>query len=156
MTRTIVPVTLLALVACLSAAASTPVVTVSYPANGSAVHGPVYYAASASSPSCAKGIASMRIYSAPFISAYTVNAAQFSTFISLTPGTYNTVVQSWDYCGGVGKTSITITYSYTGVRRLVARAAEAAEIGHLTTHAFRHTYRTWLNATGTPLQLNRN
>jgi len=114
MTRTIVPVTLLALVACLSAAASTPVVTVSYPANGSAVHGPVYYAASASSPSCAKGIASMRIYSAPFISAYTVNAAQFSTFISLTPGTYKTVVQSWDYCGGVGKTSITITVSSSG------------------------------------------
>jgi 6-phosphogluconolactonase len=114
MTRTIVLATLLALLACISAAASTPVVTVSYPANGSTVHGPVYYAASASSPSCAKGIASMRIYSAPFISAYTVNAAQFSTFISLTPGTYNTVVQSWDYCGGVGKTPITVAVSSSG------------------------------------------
>lgn len=102
-------------VACLALSASTtPVITVSYPANGSAVHGPVYYAASASSPSCAKGIASMRIYSAPSISAYTVNAAQFSTFISLTPGTYNTVVQSWDYCGGVGKTPITVTVSFSG------------------------------------------
>jgi 6-phosphogluconolactonase (cycloisomerase 2 family) len=114
MTRAIIPVTLLALFACLSAAASTPVVTVNYPANGSAVHGPVYYAASASSPSCAKGIASMRIYSAPFISAYTVSAAQFSTFISLAPGTYSTVVQSWDYCGGVGKTPITVTVSSSG------------------------------------------
>jgi hypothetical protein len=102
-------------VACLALSASTtPVITVSYPANGSAVHGPVYYAASASSPSCAKGIASMRIYSAPSISAYTVNAAQFSTFISLTPGTYSTVVQSWDYCGGVGKTPITVTVSVSG------------------------------------------
>jgi len=44
-----------------------------------------------------------------------------------------------------------LPYSYTGVRRLMARSAEAAEIGHLTTHAFRHTYRTWLNATGTPI-----
>lgn len=41
--------------------------------------------------------------------------------------------------------------SYTGIRRLMTRAAEAAGIGHLTTHAFRHTYRTWLNATGTPI-----
>lgn len=44
-----------------------------------------------------------------------------------------------------------LPYSYTGIRRLMARAAEAAQIGHLTTHAFRHTYRTWLNATGAPI-----
>jgi len=44
-----------------------------------------------------------------------------------------------------------LPYSYTGIRRLMARAAEAAQIGHFTTHAFRHTYRTWLNATGTPI-----
>ncbi len=78
------------------------------------MHGPVYYAAAASSPDCAKGIASMRIYSAPYISAYTVNAAQFSTFINLPAGTYSTVVQAWDYCGGVGKTPITVTVSTSG------------------------------------------
>jgi integrase len=44
-----------------------------------------------------------------------------------------------------------LPYSYTGVRRIVARAARAAEIGPLTTHAFRHTFRTWLNANGTPM-----
>lgn len=44
-----------------------------------------------------------------------------------------------------------LPYSYTGVRRIMADAAEAAGIGHLTTHAFRHTHRTWLNATGTPI-----
>jgi 6-phosphogluconolactonase len=98
----------------VASASSTPVVTVTYPANGATVHGPVYYAASASSPTCAKGIASMRIYSAPYISAYTVNAAQFSTFIKLAAGTYNTVVQTWDYCGGVGKTPITVTVSSSG------------------------------------------
>jgi integrase len=44
-----------------------------------------------------------------------------------------------------------LPYSYTGVRRIVARAARAAGIGPLTTHAFRHTFRTWLNANGTPM-----
>jgi len=31
------------------------------------------------------------------------------------------------------------------------RAADAAGIGHLSTHAFRHTYRTWLDSVGTPI-----
>jgi integrase len=44
-----------------------------------------------------------------------------------------------------------LPYSYTGTQRIIADAAEAAGIGHLTTHAFRHTHRTWLNATGTPI-----
>ena len=96
------------------AASTTPIVTVTFPANASTVHGPVYYAAAASSPDCPKGIASMRIYSAPYISAYTVNAAQFSAFVSLAAGTYRTVVQAWDYCGGVGKTPITVTVAATG------------------------------------------
>jgi hypothetical protein len=114
MTRTILLSAVLAFLTSLAASASTPVVTVTYPANGAVVHGPVYYVASASSPTCAKGIASMRIYSAPYISAYTVNAAQFSTFVALAPGTYSTVVQTWDYCGGVGKAPITVTVSSTG------------------------------------------
>src|SRR5436305_4924344 len=36
----------------------------------------------------------------------------------------------------------------TEVREL-NRAAAAAKIGHLGTHAFRHTYRSWLDAVGT-------
>jgi hypothetical protein len=39
-----------------------------------------------------------------------------------------------------------LPYSYTGVWRELVRAAEAAKIGHLGTHAFRHTYRSWLDA----------
>lgn len=42
-------------------------------------------------------------------------------------------------------------YSYTGVWRELQRAAGAAGIGHLGTHAFRHTYRTWLDSFGTPV-----
>jgi len=46
-------------------------------------------------------------------------------------------------------------YSYTGVWRELARAAEAAKIGHLGTHAFRHTYRSWLDAVGTPVAVQQ-
>src|SRR5262252_5108875 len=34
-----------------------------------------------------------------------------------------------------------LPYSCTGVSRELERAAKAAGIGHLATHAFRHTYR---------------
>jgi integrase len=39
-----------------------------------------------------------------------------------------------------------LPYSYIGVWRELNRAAAAAKIGHLCTHAFRHTYRSWLDA----------
>lgn len=117
---------LLSLVGLVGAAWGSPVVTVNYPANGSTVHGPVYYAASASSSACPKGIASMRIYSGPYVSAYTVNAAQFSTFINLAPGTYNTTVQAWDYCGGVGKASISVVVSSSGGVTVYTPTSQAA------------------------------
>ena len=41
--------------------------------------------------------------------------------------------------------------SYTGVKENLQRAADAARIGHLRSHAFRHTYRTWLDSVGTPV-----
>jgi integrase len=44
-----------------------------------------------------------------------------------------------------------LPYSYTGVRQTLQRAADAAGIGKLTTHAFRHSFRTWLNQTGAPI-----
>ena len=37
-------------------------------------------------------------------------------------------------------------YSYTGVWRELQRAADAAGIGKLGTHSFRHTHRAWLDA----------
>jgi integrase len=42
-----------------------------------------------------------------------------------------------------------LLYSYTGVCRELERAAVAAKIGHLGTHTFRHTYRSWLDVVGT-------
>jgi hypothetical protein len=44
-----------------------------------------------------------------------------------------------------------LPYSYTGFWRELKRAAAVAKIGDLATHAFRHTYRTWLDSIGTPV-----
>jgi integrase len=45
----------------------------------------------------------------------------------------------------------TLPYSYTGVKQELQRAADAAGLGHLRTHAFRHSYRMWIDAVGTPI-----
>jgi integrase len=44
-----------------------------------------------------------------------------------------------------------LPYSYTGVKQELQRAADAAGLGPLRSHAFRHTYRTWLDSVGTPV-----
>ncbi len=41
--------------------------------------------------------------------------------------------------------------SYAGVWRALRRAAVKAGIGHISSHAFRHTHRSWLDAVGTPV-----
>jgi integrase len=43
-----------------------------------------------------------------------------------------------------------LPFSYTGVKQEIQRAAEAAGLGHLRSHTFRHTYRTWLDSVGAP------
>ncbi len=96
---------------CLFALSVAPMfggVSVSAPGNGSTVSSPVHFVASASS-SCSKGVASMGIYTAPYQLAYVVNGASLNTNLNLGPGTYNTVVQEWDNCGGATKAPVTIT-----------------------------------------------
>jgi len=44
-----------------------------------------------------------------------------------------------------------LPYSYTGIKQELQRAACAAGLGHLRSHAFRHTCRTWLDSVGTPV-----
>jgi len=44
-----------------------------------------------------------------------------------------------------------LPYSYTGVWRELDRASEAAKLGHMGTHTFRHSYRMWIDAIGTPV-----
>jgi integrase len=48
-----------------------------------------------------------------------------------------------------------LPYSYTGTRQELERASKAAGIGHISSHAFRHTYRSWLDAVKTPIALQQ-
>ena len=73
-------------------------VTVSAPANGSTVSTTVQYVASATT-GCAAGVSAIGIYTAPGALAYSTSGSSLNTKLSLSPGTYQTVVQSWDNCG---------------------------------------------------------
>lgn len=48
-----------------------------------------------------------------------------------------------------------LPWSYTGTRVEIARAAKAAGLGHVSTHSFRHTYRSWLDAVKTPIAVQQ-
>jgi len=48
-----------------------------------------------------------------------------------------------------------LPYSYGGTRDVLARAGKASGIGHVSTHAFRHTYRSWLDAVGTAIAVQQ-
>lgn len=94
---------------CTMAWGAVPTITVASPANGATVGAPTYFDATASTASCASGISAMRIYTAPGVNAFTTDSFHLETFLNLKAGTYNTVIQAWDNCGGVTKVSRTIT-----------------------------------------------
>jgi hypothetical protein len=83
-------------------------VSVVAPLNNSNVATSVQYVAT-STTTCAKGVSAMGIYTAPNVLAYTVSGSKLNTVLSLNPGTYITVVQEWDNCGGSDKTPVAIT-----------------------------------------------
>ena len=83
-------------------------VTVTNPANDATVSSPVHYVATATTTTCAKGVASMGIYVSNKLS-YVVNGNSLNTTITLSPGTYSTVVEEWDHCQGATFTPIKIT-----------------------------------------------
>jgi len=97
---------LFAIVLALTASVSASV-QVQAPSNGANVSTPVQYVATATTD-CPNGVAAMGIYTAPYQLAYKVQGAKLNTKLSLSPGTYNTVVQEWDNCGGATKAPITI------------------------------------------------
>ena len=45
--------------------------------------------------------------------------------------------------------------SYAGVWQALKKAAERAAVGHLSSHTFRHTHRTWLDSLGTPVGIQQ-
>lgn len=90
-------------------------VTVTSPWTGSTVGSPVHYVATATAPTCSRGVASMGVYINNVLT-YVEQGASLNTSLTFNPGTYNTVVEEWDYCGGATFTPITITVSnQTGV-----------------------------------------
>jgi hypothetical protein len=83
-------------------------VWVTSPANNSKVSSTANYVATASTTACSKGVASMGIY-VNNVLKYVVNGASLNTQLTLSAGTYNTVVEEWDYCGGAAYTPVAIT-----------------------------------------------
>jgi hypothetical protein len=102
-------------------------VSVSAPVNNSSVATSVQYVASATT-SCGKGVSSMGIYTAPGVLAYTVNGSKLNTVLSLNPGTYHTVVEEWDNCGGASTTPITIVVTGSASQVQVMAPANNAKV----------------------------
>ncbi len=90
-------------------------VNVSSPSNGTTVGSPVAYVATATASSCSQGVASMGIYVDGQL-VYVVNGASMNTTWPLSAGTYSTVVEEWDRCGGATYKTLGITVAgQTGV-----------------------------------------
>ncbi len=87
---------------CFSLHLSLASVTVSSPGNGTSAASPVHYAASASTSTCSSGVASLGIYVNDRL-RYVQQGTNLSTDLALAPGSYQTVVQAWDNCGGARK-----------------------------------------------------
>lgn len=90
-------------------------VVVSTPSNGQTVGSPAQFVASASTTTCSYGVAAMGVYVNNSLK-YVGTGSSLNTPISLSPGTYNAVVQEWDNCGGstYAQMAINVT-SQTGV-----------------------------------------
>ena len=97
---------LLSLLAFVASASAT--VTVSSPAAGSTVSSPVHYVATATTATCATGVASMGIYVNNHL-VYVVNGTKLDTHLSLALGYEHTVVEEWDHCGTASFTTINLT-----------------------------------------------
>jgi len=102
-------------------------VSVTAPLSNSSVATTVQYVATAST-TCSKGVSAMGIYTAPNVLAYTVNGSSLNTLLNLSPGTYQTVVQEWDNCGGVDKTNVTIVVKGSAAEVQVRAPANNANV----------------------------
>src|SRR5438876_8264388 len=89
-------------------------ISVTSPTNGAQVQSSVHYVATAQSPACAKGVAAIGIYTAPYKLAYSVTGSKLDTYLTLSAGTYYTVVQEWDNCGWSASVPITVTVGSGG------------------------------------------
>ncbi len=83
-------------------------VTVTSPTAGQIVPSPVHYVATATTSTCAQGVASMGVYVNNQL-VYVVSGTSLNTSISMANGPEHTVVEEWDNCGGATYTTVDIT-----------------------------------------------
>jgi hypothetical protein len=81
-------------------------VNVSAPTSNSTVSSPVHFVANATT-SCSKGVSALGVYVNNSLKA-AVPGSSLNTSLALSSGTHNTVVQSWDKCGGFAKKAVTL------------------------------------------------
>lgn len=99
-------------------------VSVSSPANNSIVGSPVHFVATASS-TCAKGVAAIGLY----VNDQRVvvqNGASMSYDLTIAAGSYRTVVQQWDGCGGSTTAPIQITVQSSSATSVSLTATPAS------------------------------
>jgi len=89
------------------AAPAFATVTVISPTNAQTLTSPVHFLATATTSSCAKGVASVGVYSDNTL-IVVQNGTSLSANVPLTVGKHNTVVEEWDYCGGATFTPIAL------------------------------------------------
>ncbi len=125
-------------------------VSVTSPAAGSTVTSPVKYAATATAPSCAKGVASMGIY-VNNVKTYVVAGASLNYSLTLAAGPQHTVVQEWDKCGGSTYTTINLTVNSAQAGPTVTIGASPASItaGNSSTLTVKATNATAVVVSGT-------
>ncbi len=83
-------------------------VTVRAPQSGQTVAPLTNFVATANTTTCSYGVAAMGVYVDNQLE-YVTNGHSLNTSLNLTVGHHNTVVQSWDFCGGVSKASVPVT-----------------------------------------------
>jgi DNA-binding beta-propeller fold protein YncE len=81
------------------------------------------------------------------VNAFTIYGAHIETFIPLSAGTYSTVVQAWDNCGGIGKATVDIAVnSEAGVSVFLPKGSSAGIPVHIAASAQNPGCSTGINA----------
>jgi phospholipase C len=134
----------------LSVAPALASVSVSSPTSGATVSSPVSYVATASTTTCAKGVASMGIYVNNKL-VYVVDAAKMNTTLSLGAGAQHTVVEEWDHCGGASYTTLNITVkgAQAGPTASITANPSSITAGGSSTLTVAATNATQVTVTGT-------
>src|SRR5271156_5694672 len=131
-------------------AAALASVSVTSPANGATVSSPAHYVATATAPTCAKGVATMGIY-VNSVKTYVVKGASLNYELPLSAGTQKTTVEEWDYCGGATTAHITVTVNAAQTGPTVSITASPGSItsGSSATLTVKATNATQVTVAGT-------